>query len=105
MQIISEDVVQKSSVVSAVSFMAGALSGACTSKLVVDILDNASPTPVSPKVKVMYGVGGFIIGDIVGEKACEHIEGKVTDMAKIILAVKAIAQNFDKIVENSKEND
>lgn len=67
----------------------GGICGGCAAKLATDILDNISPDPVSIGTKVVYGVGAFCIGDVVGNAIAESVEVDLKNIGGGLLMLKS----------------
>ena len=70
----------------------GIVIGVCATKVTNDILDNICPEPASIAMKVMYGTGIFMIGDMVGELASDHMINKVESTAETITFIKQVVE-------------
>ena len=82
-------VAEKSFVANIVSGVVGGIIGSCTTKLVGDTLENIAPEPKNIVTKVVYGIGSYAIGSIVGVLVAEKMAEETQELNGAILTCKA----------------
>lgn len=82
-------VAEKSVVANIVSGVVGGIIGTCTTKLISDTLDNIAPEPTNIGMKVVYGIGSYAIGAIVGGLVAEKMAEETQELNGAILTCKA----------------
>ena len=74
----------------------GALIGGCSTCVVYTVLRPMIPESVNMAAKVVYGIGAFGIGTIVGNQVSDAIEEQVLDSAKPLIVAKAAIQRMKR---------
>ena len=86
---VAQQMAESSDLVKTVSNVTGMIFGGCSSVLVVDILDKVSPEPVNVATKVIYGIGGYCVGNLAYKAVAEDVEKTFMDFGGAILQAKA----------------
>ena len=76
--------------------LVGSLIGGCSTCVVYAVLKPMLPEPVNLAAKVVYGMGAFGIGAIVGNQVSDAIEEQVLDSAKPLIVAKTAIQRMKK---------
>ena len=72
----------------------GTVCGVCGAILADTIIENIVPKPASLVLKVVYGIGGYSIGVMVGDKITtyfdDYVENKAEELSDCVNDIKKI---------------
>lgn len=98
-------VAEKSVVANIVSGVVGGVIGSCTTKFINDTLENIAPEPKNVGMKVVYGIGCYAIGTIVGGLVAEKMAEEAQELNGAILTCKATLNQVLNAANESTETE
>ena len=98
-------VAEKSDTAGLVSMLFGSIIGACSTVLVNDIIENVAPKPVDLTEKIVYGIGSYAIGGLVGGAVADKMTEEMKKRAGGLLILKATWNEMIKVSEVNTETE
>lgn len=100
-----QKIAEKSIVANVVGGIFGGIVGHCVTEVVQDVIENVLPKPKDLGTKVVYGIGCYTIGGLVGAVAGEKMAEEMNEISGGILTAKTMFEEAMKsFKEQEKEN-
>lgn len=99
-----EKIAEKSIVANIVGGIFGGIVGHCVTEVVQDVIENVLPKPKDLGTKVVYGIGCYTIGGLVGAVAGEKMAEEMNELSGGILMLKASVEDALKCI-NQNQNE
>jgi len=100
-----QKVAEKSIVADIVGGVVGGIVGCCATEVTQGIIEQTLPKPKDLKMKVVYGIGSYAIGGLVGQFAQETMTNAMNELSGGLLTVKATVEEVLKAMNNQEQNE
>ena len=98
-----QKIAEKSFAANVVGGIVGGIVGHCVTEVVQDVIENVLPKPKDLGTKVVYGIGCYTIGGLVGAVAGEKMAEEMNGLSGGILTAKATFEEAMKAFEGQKK--